>query len=231
MSIWSRIIEVLAGVGNSVMGVLSAVAGMGRGPPNPETSIAFTIGIIALGAKMAKADGVVTGNEVAAFRQIISIPPEELHHVARVFNLAKQDVAGFESYARQIGRLFAKRPHVLEDVLDGLFHIAKADGKVHKKELEYLRIVARHFGFDEREFARIHARHVRPPKEDPYTILGLDPGVSDVQLKKHYRKLVRENHPDRHIAAGVPREFIKLATEKLAAINAAYAKIAKTRSL
>jgi DnaJ like chaperone protein len=231
MSIWTRVIDVLTGVGGSVLEFLTSMARPGRNPPDPETSIAFTIGMIALGAKMAKADGVVSRREVDAFKEVFEIAPDDLPHVARVFNLAKQDVAGFDSYARQIGRLFARRPQVLEDVLDGLFHIAKADGGIHVGELDYLSAVAGHFGFDERRFARIRARHIQFAKNDPYVILGVDPGATDEQLKKQYRKLVRENHPDRHIAAGLPRELIALATQKLAAINDAYAQIARARSL
>ena len=231
MSIWTRIIEGLGSVGGSMLEFLDALSRGGREPPDPEKSIAFTIGMIALGAKMAKADGVVTGPEVAAFKEVFHVPPEDLANVARVFNLAKQDVAGFDSYARRVGRLFARRPEVLEDVLDGLFHIAKADGRVHDGEMEYLKSVAQHFGFAERDFARVKARHVRPANDDPYIILGLTPGASDDQLKQRYRRLVRENHPDRHIAAGLPRELIALATEKLAVINNAYAQIARARGL
>ena len=93
MSVWTRIAEILSDVGESIASVLQRLAGAGNHPP--ENSLAFTIGMIALGAKMAKADGVVTGSEVKAFRQIFHVPPHELPHVARVFDLAKQDVAGF----------------------------------------------------------------------------------------------------------------------------------------
>jgi DnaJ like chaperone protein len=143
MSIWSRIVEVLAEVGESVIGFLSRVAGSERGPPDPERSIAFTIGMIALGAKMAKADGIVTTDEVAAFKEVFHVPPDELQNVARVFNIAKRDVAGFDAYARQIARLFGAQPQLLEDVMDGLFHIAKADGRLDERELEYLASVGR----------------------------------------------------------------------------------------
>ncbi|MDP4823365.1 MAG: TerB family tellurite resistance protein, partial [Aestuariivirgaceae bacterium] len=136
MSIWTRIAEILGDVGDSIAAVLQRLVGAGNHAP--ENTLAFTIGMIALGAKMAKADGVVTGSEVKAFREIFHVPPEELTHVARVFNLSKQDVAGFESYARQIGKLFHDRPAMLEDVLDGLFHIAKADDLLHDAEMAYL---------------------------------------------------------------------------------------------
>lgn len=230
MSIWSRILEALAEVGESMIGFLSRASGSGA-QPDPERSLAFTIGMIALGAKMAKADGVVTIDEVSAFKEVFHVPPEELENVARVFNLAKRDVAGFDAYARHIARLFGAQPQVLEDVIDGLFHIAKADGRVDESELAYLWHVSSLFGFGEREFARIKARHLQLPKDDPYIILGIEPGLSDDDLKKHYRRLVQENHPDRHIAAGVPPELIDIATQRLAAINAAYRSITRARGL
>jgi DnaJ like chaperone protein len=231
MSVWTRIAEVLGDVGDSIMAFLAGVARFRRETPPPERSIAFTIGMIALGAKMAKADGMVTIHEGDAFKEVFHVPPEEVQNVARVFNLAKQDVSGFDAYARQVKRLFGARAQILEDVLDGLFHIAKADGRLNDRELDYLSKVAEIFGFGEREFVRIKARHMQLPKDDPYEILGIEPGLSDLELKRHYRRLVLANHPDRHIAAGVPAELIEIATKRLAAINEAYAEIAKARGL
>ncbi|MGE0239875.1 MAG: TerB family tellurite resistance protein, partial [Parvibaculaceae bacterium] len=120
MSIWSRISQAISVIGDSISTFLAKIA---QSRSNPEMSIAFTIGVIALGAKMAKADGVVTGDEIVAFKQVFRVPDRELAGVARVFNLAKQDVAGYDAYARQLARLFAQRPQVLEDVIDSLFHI------------------------------------------------------------------------------------------------------------
>src|SRR5918996_770227 len=142
MSIWARIAEVLGDVGDSVMAFLTRVAGGGREPKAPERSIAFTIGMIALGAKMAKADGIVTTDEIEAFKRVFHVPPEELPNLAKVFNYAKRDVAGYDAYARQIARLFATRPQIFEDVMDGLFHIATADGRFHQHEFDYLERVA-----------------------------------------------------------------------------------------
>jgi DnaJ like chaperone protein len=229
MSVWTRIAEVLGEVGDSITAFLTRVARRGRAAPPPERSLAFTIGMIALGAKMAKADGIVTIDEIDAFREVFHVPADEVQNVARVFNLAKRDVAGFDAYARQVKRLFGAGAQILEDVLDGLFHIAKADGRLNELEVEYLRKVAEIFGFGERDFVRIKARHMQLPKDDPYRILGLEPGVSDKDLKRHYRRLVQANHPDRHIAAGMPAELIEIATRRLAAINEAYRTIAQAR--
>lgn len=227
MSIWTRISEALALVGDSVSSFLAKLAE--SRVRAPEKTLGFTIGMIALGAKMAKADGVVTHDEVAAFKQIFHVPQAELAAVARVFNLAKQDVAGYETYARQIAKLFHTKALILENVLDGLFHIAKADGVLHPAEINFLENVALHFGFGMGDFARIKARHVNAGPDDPYLILGVERGADIVAIKSHYRKLVRDNHPDRQIAAGVPEEMIVLATRRLAHINAAYGRILKER--
>lgn len=229
MSVWTRISEALSAIGGSVGAFLQSL--VARNPTPPEKSVGFTIGMIALGAKMAKADGVVTEDEIRAFRQVFDVPESELASVARVFNLARQDVAGYETYARQIARLFDARHEILEDVLDGLFHIAKADNAFHPDENGFLADVARVFGFSDADFARIRARHVVSPRQDDYLILGIPQDASTEDVRRRYRELVRDYHPDRHIAAGVPAEMIAIATERLQKVNAAYARIMKERAL
>ncbi len=192
--------------------------------------VAFTIGIIGLSAKMAKADGMVSQAEVDAFYEIVHVPPGEERNVQRVFDLARQDVAGFDGYARQIYKLFRGRPGVLEDLLDGLFHIAKADGGMHPLETEFLRNVADIFGFAPGEFERIRCSHVGCPDSDPYAILGVAADIGNDELKRTYRRLVKENHPDALIARGVPEEFVGLATAKMAIITTAYQRIERQRA-
>ena len=229
MSIWTRSSEALAIVGDSIGSFLVKLAKSRVSAP--EKSLGFTIGMIALGAKMAKADGIVTGEEVTAFKQVFHVPQSELAAVARVFNLAKQDVAGYDSYARQIARLFHAKAATLENVMDGLFHIAKADGTLHPAELVYLENVAQLFGFGAHDFARIKARHASAGADDPYLILGVERAAGLAAIKARYRKLVRDNHPDKQIAAGVPEEMVVLATDRLARINAAYEQIVKEHQL
>lgn len=241
MSIWGKIIGGAAGL--ALGGPLGALIGLSVGAavdvgvervmPSAEATrhITFTIGVIALAAKMAKADGIVTREEVDAFKQVFKVPPSEMKNVGRIFDLARQSTEGFESYAKQIASLLKSSPRVLEDLLEGLFFIAKADGEVHPAELEFLQVVARIFGFSELEFESLAARHVGPDMDSPYTILGIDPTVDNVTLKKHYRKLVIENHPDKLMAQGVPHEFIAVATERVAQINAAYDRIVAARGL
>jgi len=196
---------------------------------DPRRRIAFTIAVIALGAKMARADGAVTRDEVAAFLEVFQVPPGEEDHVRLVFDLARKSTAGFESYARQIGRLFANDRGVLEDLLGGLFHIALADGRVCPAEDDYLRAVSRHFGFSPGDYVRIRAHYVNVKEEveDPHAILGVDRGASLGIIREAYHRLVRESHPDLVIAQGLPPECIALATARVARINAAYDRLAK----
>ena len=193
--------------------------------------IAFTIGVIVLGAKMAKADGVVTKDEIQAFRQVFQVPPDEVKNVGKVFNQARKDSRGFEPYAKQLGRMFKDNPMVLEEVLDGLFHIARADGQVTQAELDYLEQVAFTFGLDQESWERIRAANADGEGKDPYEILGVSRDASDEEVKSAYRRLVRENHPDTLVSQGMPQEFIDMANEKVAAINGAYEQVRKQRGL
>lgn len=235
LSIWSKIADVVGGIATSapVAGVLEGVISLLTGvSDNPERrQVAFTVAMIALSAKMAKADGVVTEDEINAFRDIFDITPAEQKNVARMFNLAKQDVAGFDAYASQILKIYKDEPDILEDILDGLFHIAEADGIIHEDELAFLEEVGRIFGFEDESFAAIRARHVKGGTNDPYKVLGVEHSWSNFEIRKHYRNLVMENHPDRLIARGVPAEFVRIANDKLAAINAAYDQLEKERGL
>ena len=233
MSVWGKVSGAAAGlfVGGPIGALVGAVAGHFFLDRDSDPGVTFTIAVVALAGKMARADGVVTEQEFEVFRRVFSVPPEEEGNVRRIFNLARQDVAGFEHYAGQIARLFRGNPAVLEDVLDGLFEIAKADGVLHPGEAQFLERVAEIFGFAPNEFRRIRASHFAPELTDPYVILGVSYVADDDELKQTYRKLVRENHPDSLMARGVPAEFIKLANDKLAAINNAYEKIRAERGL
>jgi DnaJ like chaperone protein len=232
MSIFARIAGVMAGgagrVGAAITGVRAILASVANSELRREA--VFAVAMIALSAKMAKADGVVTRPEVNAFCRIFSIPAGEETNVNRLYNLAKRDIAGFETYARDVARLFADDRAMLEDILDGLFDIAKADGAVHERELAFLTRVAELFGFSDKDFACVQARHVIGAGGDPYVVLAADRSWSFEQLRRHYRQLVAENHPDRLIARGVPEEFVRIANDRLAAINSAWERIEKMRA-
>ena len=223
MSLWTRIADALSALASGEG--LSEVFDRLRTPP--EQTVGFTIAVIALGAKMAKADGQVTRDEVAAFREVFTIPPQEESNAARIFNLARQDVAGFEEYARRIKRMFGDRREPLHDLMEGLFFIAMADGEYHPKEDDFLDRVRRIFGINEREFRTMRAMFVADALPDPFAVLGVAPDAPFEEIHAAYKRLVRETHPDRMKARGVPCEAVKLAEARLRQINAAWDEIQK----
>lgn len=228
MSIWLRVGEFVSRITNSGLNIADAVEAVRTffaGDPELRRKVAFSVAMIALSAKMAKADGVVTQDEVRAFQQIFAVPPKEARNVARLYDLAKQDTAGFEIYAEKMAGLCGSGREncaMLTDILDGLFHIAKADGVVHEAEGAFLRRIAEIFRIDERHYQGILARHVHLGASDPYVVLGVTRGSPFDEIRRRYHRLVAENHPDRLIARGVPEEFIAIATTRIAAINGAY---------
>lgn len=195
----------------------------------PATSrTAFTVAVIMLAAKMSKADGVSSEIEAEAFRQVYVVPDEERDNVCRLFRLASQDIAGYETYARQIADQLTDEPDIKASVLECLFHIACADGVLHPAENDFLGEVARIFGLTATEFQSMRRAYVRD-LEGPYEILGLAPDAGDAEIKARYRELVKRHHPDALVAKGVPKEFLVSAERRLTAITTAYDEIARER--
>lgn len=221
MSIWRRIQAAVAAIvarGETLLSFFERRRA-------PECSVAFTIAVISLGAKMAKADGLVRSAEVSAFRQVFRIDAKDEAAAARVFNLARQDVAGFDAYARRIEAMFHDQPRVLEDILEGLFEIALADGRYHEGEEEFLRTVGRIFRVDQRTFDSIESRHLEGQREDPWQVLGVARDADLATVRARWRELVRAHHPDKMIARGLPLETVNLANARLSAINRAWEEI------
>lgn len=201
-----------------------------RAPAPAHRTVAFTIAVTTLAAKMAKADGVASRIEAEAFERLFRIPAGEEKNVRRLYDLAKRDAAGYEAYATKIGKLLKDDPELLQSLLECLFHIATVDGILHPQEDEFLETVAQRFAISRTEFAAIRASFVHDPAS-PYEILGVRPDISDAELKARHRVLVRENHPDRLMASGIPVEFRAAVDRRLAAINVAYEMILKERGL
>ncbi len=224
MSVWSKISDSLSAItkGDALSSVLEKLQ------KPPEKSIAFTIAVIALGAKMAKADGLVTRDEIAAFRQVFHIPNRDTSQAAKLFNLARQDVAGYEIYAAQIAKMFKQDPAVLENLVEGLFHIAVADGNYHPNEDDYVHKVANIFGIDEVTYRSFRTRFVPDAPPDAYDVLGVTPQTDLPEIRKKWRQKIRETHPDQLIAQGLPEEAITMATKRMIAINRAWEEISET---
>ncbi len=208
--------------------------------------VAFTVGVVVLGAKMAKADGQVSRREIDAFKRVFAIPPQQEAQLGALFNHARRDAGGYESYAAQLARVFRYRPAVLEELLTGLILIAAADGDgIAPVEEQFLRDIARLFGFSNYDFNLIAARSgafrtgsqrtsgttAKPAADDAYQIIGVTPDSTPEAIKAAYRKLIREHHPDKLVAAGMPPEFVATATEKMKRINAAYDRICRDKGI
>jgi len=200
------------------------------GQAGPIDQTGLVVALVALGAKMAKADGHVRLEDVQAFQQVFQPRPSSETQIAKFFDLARQTTLGYERYARIVAKYFRAKPSALEDVLDGLFHIALADGIVTEEEHAYLERVGEIFGFSDREYDRIRSSNLGIAPTNPYLILGVDEDISDKDLKRAYRRMAAANHPDRLVARGVPRELMGLANHKMAVINRAYADIVTQRA-
>lgn len=226
MSIWKRLLA-LAG---SAFGLVPD-DDRPVDPCSPDPGdMDFAAGVVALAAKMAKADGRISSDEAAAFRAAFPISVEDRPMFDRLFKLAQETVHGFEGYARRIGRRYMTKPCLLEDVLDILFAVAVADGTITDMEEAYLARVAELFGFTETEFARLSAPYFSDRPLDPYSIIGVEIGASDDDIRRAWMRLMGDNHPDKFIARGAPAEFIKAAHEKTSTINGAYEAIKKSRA-
>ncbi|MGA0603032.1 TerB family tellurite resistance protein [Caulobacter sp. KR2-114] len=195
----------------------------------PGEDPAFSTAVTALGAKLAKADGSATGDEFAAFSEVFQSDAASQPNVRRLYDLARQTTHGFESYARRLAKRYGACPQLLEDVLDGLFHIAKADGVVTGDELDYLARVGDLFGLSALTFRRLKATHLGVSANDPYVVLGVAPDIADAELRAAWRAALSAAHPDRARARGLPAEFIEVAEAKSAAINAAFSEVMRER--
>ena len=232
MTIWQTISSAASAAARSdaIAPLLRAIGIDASTERSAATGVAFTMAIIALSAKMAKSDGLVTCDEVEAFRRVCTFPESETENVRHVFDLAKQDVAGYESYAQQVGKLLGHDHTLKMDVLEGLFVIAAADGVLHEREDRYLSEVARLMGIAASELAWVRSLFVAT-EADPYSVLGLAPSAGHDEIKARHRAMVIEHHPDLLTGRGVPADFIVIAERKLAAINGAFDKLKRERGL
>ena len=233
MRIWDKLVDGASrlGIGGPIGALLGTTSAPEDGTHPGLRQIAFTIGVIALGAKIAGVDGEVTRDEVEAFQSFFQVPAGEEKNVERFFNLAKRAAGGFEPYAGQVAALFPDAPEILESVLEGLFDIVRADGKISAEEAAYLAEVAKIFRLDSARFERARAAALGDVECEPCVVLGIDPLATDEQIREAWLRQVRANHPDRMIAEGLPEEAIAVANRKLALINDAYDRLKRERRL
>ena len=232
MTIWGKIIGSATGfaLGGPIGALLGGAAGHALDKFKtkeklPEElalkQIGFTIGVIVLSAKMAKADGKVTKSEIKAFKEKINVPDNEIKNVARLWDQAKETTDGFEVYAKQISNLLEKNSSVLEELLNLLVIIAEADGKITKLEKIYLKNVSNIFGFSDPDFERICSSKLNK-YTDPYQTLGVLKDTPLEEIKKKWKILAMKHHPDRLISQGIPQDLIEKNTYRLKEINNAW---------
>ncbi|MDQ0463585.1 DnaJ like chaperone protein [Caulobacter ginsengisoli] len=199
-------------------------------PPGlPGEDPAFSTAVTALGAKLAKADGRADADEFAAFAGVFQPDQASERNVHRLYDLARQTTRGYESYAKQLAKRYRACPQLLEDVLDGLFHIAGSDGAVTHDELTYLERVGALFGLSPLTYRRIKATHLGAGPNDPYVILDVPPDAPDEVVRSAWKSALSVAHPDRARARGLPSEFIEVAEAKSASINAAFDTVMRER--
>ena len=240
MSIWGSLLGGI--VGFSFGGPIGALIGSmigGRLSSSRRTAFRqgfaqqqqiFAISLIILTAKLAKVDGHVSKEELIAVKEKLKIPEHEIDQVGKIFNKAKEDSLGYEPYAQQIAQIYGKNSPVLDEVINILFYIAEADGKVSDSETNYIKNVSNIFGLNTNQFESIRESREGSHKQNPYIILGCDPNDDLQSIRKKYLKLSKEHHPDALISKGLPKELVAESEKKLAAINSAYDKIEKIKT-
>ena len=190
----------------------------------------FAIALIILTAKLAKADGHVSREELIAIKNKLKIPEHEIDQVGKIFNKAKEDSLGYEPYAQQIAQIYRNNPVVLDEIINTLFYIAEADGSISDSELAMMRNIAKIFGLNESQFEGIKESRKSSDKLNPYIVLGCSPNDDFAIIRKKYLQLSKEHHPDVLTNKGVPQEVIEESKKKMRAINSAFDQIEKMKS-
>ena len=190
----------------------------------------FALSLIVLSAKLSKADGQVSKEELIAVRDKLKIPENEIEQVGKIFNKAKKESAGYEPYAQQIAQIYKNNLNVLEEVINILFYIAEADGNVSQSELDMMQNIARIFGLNQAQFNSIKESRKSSDKLNPYIVLESNPEEDLQTIRKKYLQLSKEHHPDILISKGVPKEVIEESKKKMRAINSAWDQIQKLKA-
>ena len=240
MSIWGSLIGGFVGfsfagpigalIGSMVGGRISSVRRSSFQRSSAPPQQVFAIALIILTAKLAKADGYVSKEELIAIKDKLKIPENEMDQVGKLFNKAKEDSLGYEPYAQQIAQIYRNNPAVLDEVINTLFYIAEADNNVSDSEITIIKNIAKIFGLSESQFESIKESRKSSDKLNPYVVLGCNPNDDFSVIRKKYLLLSKEHHPDILVSIGVPQEVIEESKKKMRAINSAFDLIEKMKS-
>ena len=190
----------------------------------------FALSLIVLSAKLSKADGQVSKEELVAVRDKLKIPDNEIEQVGKIFNKAKEESTGYEPYAQQVSQIYKNNLNVLEEVINILFYIAEADGNISQSEMNMIQHIAEIFGLNDTQFNSIKESRKSSDKLNPYIVLGCNPDDNLQNIRKKYLKLSKEHHPDLLISKGVPQEVIEESKKKMRSINSAWDQIQKLKA-
>tara|TARA_B100000401_G_scaffold271273_1_gene184918 strand:- start:48 stop:773 length:726 start_codon:yes stop_codon:yes gene_type:complete len=190
----------------------------------------FALSLIVLSAKLSKADGQVSREELIAVKDKLKIPENEIDEVGKIFNKAKEESTGYEPYAKQIAQFYQGNINVLEEVINVLFYIAESDGKVSNEELVMIENISKIFGLTQIQLDSIKESRKGSDKLNPYVVLESRPDDDLLSIRKNYLRLSKENHPDLLLSKGVPQEVIDESKNKMRAINSAWDQIQKMKS-
>ena len=240
MSIWGNLVGGFIGfsfagpigalIGSIIGGKISSARRAGFQQSFAQSQQIFAISLVILTAKLAKADGQVSKEELVAIKLKLKVPDNEIDQVGKIFNKAKEDSLGYEPYAQQIAQIYQNKPAVLDEVINILFYIAEADGKVSNSELAMIKNIAQIFNLTDIQFEGIKESRKGSDKLNPYIVLGCTSDDDFATIRKKYLQLSKEHHPDALISKGVPKEVIEESKKKMRAINSAFDKIEKMQS-
>ena len=240
MSIWGNLVGGFIGfsfagpigalIGSIIGGKISSARRGGFQQSFAQSQQIFVISLVILTAKLAKADGQVSKEELIAIKDKLKIPDHEIDQVGKIFNKAKEDSLGYEPYAKQIAQIYQNNPAVLDEVINILFYIAESDGKVSNSELAMIKNIAQIFNLTDIQFEGIKESRKGSDKLNPYIVLGCTSNDDFATIRKKYLQLSKEHHPDALISKGVPKEVIEESKKKMRAINSAFDKIEKMQA-
>jgi len=240
MTIWGSLIGGMIGfslggpfgmlLGSLLGGKISRARPRGNFGAFAQPQQIFALSLIVLSAKLSKADGNVSREELVAVKDKLKIPENEIDQVGKIFNKAKEESTGYEPYAQQIAQIYKGNINVLEEVINILFYIAEADGEVSSSELTMIENIAKIFGLTQVQFNGIKESRKGSDKLNPYIVLESNPNDDLQSIRKKYLKLSKENHPDLLVSKGVPQEVIDESKNKMRAINSAWDQIQKLKS-
>ena len=199
-----------------------------------ESQMTFFVATFSMLAKVASADGRISPEEIHTVEHFmvneLNLNPESQRFAVEIFETAINSPMTFEDFAGQFYLQFRNQPRLLDLMIDVLLRLSVADGTLSESEEKLISSAARIFHFSEQKYSELKSRYA-PDSEKYYAILGTNSRASDDEIKRQYRKLVKEYHPDKIASKGLPEEFTKLANDKFREIQAAYDAVRQERGL